>query len=446
MSVHDLKSATRTHVAVVIVGAGQAGMSASYYLCRHGIDHVILERGTRFNAWKHQRWDTFCLVTPNWQCKLPDYPYAGDDPEGFMLKDEIVEYVEGFAGTFDAPLLEGVTVTRVARRADGIFNVDTNRGNWSAGHVIVASGGYDQPITPPFAKNLDPSIHQLHARDYRNPDDIPKGTCLVVGTGQSGVQLMEDLWIAGRSVRLAVGPAPRSPRRYRGRDATDWLHEMGYYNATIEEQPNPQATEAKTNHYMSGRDGGHEIDLRAFARNGLRLYGSVADMEGTAIRFLPDLAKNLDDADESYLGIRRMIDDYISREGIGAPDEPAFVRAWEPETETAELDAKAEGITSVLWCIGFMPDYSWLAVPCLNEFGRPVHRRGVCEEPNMYFLGLGWLRTWGSGRFLSVGEDAEYVSGVIAERLALLQRGEGRTQCRSPLASGSHREAVPARA
>ncbi len=414
MPVHPLKAATRTHVTTVIIGAGQAGMSASYYLCQAGIDHVVLERHQRFHAWKADRWDSFCLVTPNWQCKLPDFPYRGDDPTGFMVKDEIVDYVEGFCNSFDAPLREGVTVTRV-EKLGALFEVDTDHGLWSADHVIVASGGYDKPITPPFADKLDPSITQIHSKSYRRPSDIPGGTCLVVGTGQSGVQMMEDLKIAGRDVRLAVGPAPRSPRWYRGRDATDWLHQLGYYDITIAQQPDPKTTEAKTNHYMSGRDGGHEIDLRRFALDGLRMYGSVADMDGTTIRFLPDLEANLDAADKSYVGIRQMIDDFIAREGIDAPQEQPFEKLWRPEMEITQIDAAAEGITSILWCIGFRPNYDWLKVDCLDERGRPIHTRGVCDQDGIYFLGLGWLHTWGSGRFLGVAEDAAHVAAAIAK-------------------------------
>ncbi|MDF1669960.1 MAG: MSMEG_0569 family flavin-dependent oxidoreductase [Roseovarius sp.] len=415
MSVNPVTLAPRTHVTTVIVGAGQAGMSASYYLCQADIDHVVLERHQRFHAWKEDRWDSFCLVTPNWQCKLPDFPYRGEDPTGFMVKDEIIDYVEAFCDSFDAPLREGVTVTRI-EKIDGIFEVDTDQGLWSADHVIIASGGYDRPVTPSFASKLDPTITQIHSKSYRRPSDIPEGICLVVGTGQSGVQLMEDLHIAGREVQLAVGPAPRSPRWYRGKDATDWLHQMGYYDITIAQQPDPQATEAKTNHYMSGRDGGHEIDLRRFALDGLQLYGSVSDMDGTTIRFLQDLGQNLDDADKSYVGIRTMIDDYIEREGIDAPPEPPFEKVWHPDTEITQIDAAAEGITSVLWCIGFRPNYDWLQVDCLDRRGRPVHTRGVCDEDGVYFLGLGWLNTWGSGRFLRVAEDAAYVAKMIAHR------------------------------
>ncbi len=416
MPVHPLTSAPRTHVTTVIIGAGQAGMSASYYLCQAGIDHVVLERHQRFHAWKADRWDSFCLVTPNWQCRLPDWPYRGDDPTGFMVKDQIVDYVEGFCNSFDAPLREGVTVTRVAKTDHG-FAVDTDQGLWSADHVIVASGGYDRPITPPFACRLDPSITQIHSKSYRRPSNIPEGTCLVVGTGQSGVQMMEDLTIAGRAVQLAVGPAPRSPRWYRGKDATDWLHQLGYYDITIAQQPDPRTTEAKTNHYMSGRDGGHEIDLRRFARDGLRLYGSVTDMEGTTISFAPDLEANLDAADKSYVGIRQLIDDYIARAGIDAPQEPPFAKLWRPQSEVTRIDAAAEGITSILWCIGFRPDYDWLQVDCLDDRGRPVHSRGICAAEGLYFLGLGWLHTWGSGRFLGVAEDAAHVAGAIAEKV-----------------------------
>ena len=417
MPVHKLTSEARLFVPVVIIGAGQAGMSASYYLCQAGVEHVVLERYKRFHAWKADRWDSFCLVTPNWQCNLPDWPYRGADPEGFMLKDEIVDYVEGFAESFKAPLHEGLTVTRVERGPDRRFEVDTDAGLWSADHVIVASGGYDRPVTPHFADNLDPEIQQIHSKAYRRSSNIPEGTCLVVGTGQSGVQMMEDLYVAGRDVRLAVGSAPRSPRWYRGRDATDWLHRMGYYKVTIDQQPDPRSTEAKTSHYMSGRDGGHEIDLRRFASEGLHLYGSVADMRGSTIRFLPDLEQNLDEADKSYVGIRKMIDDYIAREGINAPEEKPYEKVWRPQTEITEIDAAAEGITSILWCIGFRPDYSWLKVPCLNEAGRPVHSRGICDENGIYFLGLGWLHTWGSGRFLGVADDAAHVSGEIARAL-----------------------------
>lgn len=407
------------HIPVVIVGGGQAGLSVSYCLGQKGIDHIVFERYGKFHSWRQNRWDTFCLVTPNWQCRLPDFPYAGDDPDGFMLKDQITDYLDAFAASFSPPLHENVTVTRVAPAPEGGYEVETSIGSWTCDQVVIATGGYDNPIMPPYAADLDPAIAQIHSVDYRRPSQIPEGATLVIGTGQSGVQIMEDLVRDGRKVHLAVGPAPRSPRKYRGRDATDWLYEMGHYAITIDTHPDPIKALSQTNHYMSGRDGGKEIDLRRFvAEDDISLYGSVAGMAGSTIRFLPDLAKNLDDADKSYLGIRSVIDDYIAREGIDAPEEPAFVKLWEPAAEVTEIDTAALGITSVIWSIGFRPDYSWIHVDVFDERGKPKFHRGVTEVPGFHFIGLGWLNTWGSGRFLGIGEDSRYLADAIAAQLA----------------------------
>ena len=279
-----------SHIPVVIVGGGHAGLSVSWHLTQRHISHVVFERYGKFHSWRENRWDTFCLVTPNWQCKLPDYPYQGNDPDGFMLKDEITDYLDGFAASFDAPLRENVEVRRIAPDNNGGYFIETSVGNWTCDEVVIATGGYDEPIVPAYADKLDPAIEQMHSRDYRRPSQVPQGATLVVGTGQSGVQIMEDLVLDGRDVHLAVGPAPRSPRKYRGRDATDWLYEMGHYAITIDKHPDPVKALTQTNHYMSGRDGGKEIDLRRFVvEHGVSLYGSLAEMAGTALTFLPDL-------------------------------------------------------------------------------------------------------------------------------------------------------------
>jgi putative flavoprotein involved in K+ transport len=395
---------------------GCAVLSVSRHLSDRGVDHVVFERHRRFHSWRVNRWDTFCLVTPNWQCRLPNFPYAGDDPHGFMLRDEIVEYLDAFAQSFDPPILEDVAVTRIAPHEGG-YRVETSKGTWFAGQVVIATGGYDAPIVPPYAERLNPAIGQLHSRDYRRPSQLPEGATLVVGTGQSGVQIMEDLVRAGRKVHLAVGPAPRSPRLYRGRDATDWLHDIGHYAITIAAHPDPIKALTQTNHYMSGRDGGKEIDLRRFVvEDGISLYGSLADMDGNRLSFLPDLEKNLDDADRSYCGIRDQIDAYIAREGIDAPVEPPFTKVWRPDAEVTGIDAEELGITSIVWSIGFRPDYSWIDVDVFDERGKPLFNRGVTNAPGFYFLGLGWLNTWGSGRFLAIDEDSRYLADAILQR------------------------------
>ena len=421
---------TTQHSPVIIVGGGQAGLSTAYCLKQKNIPSIILERNERFHSWRVNRWDSFCLVTPNWQCRLPGFhyekDYGGTDPDGFMLRDEIVDYLDAFAARAQLDIREHVEVTRVVPRPQGGFAVRTSSGDWTCDQVVIATGGYDTPIEPDFARALSPRIRQMHSVAYRNPAQLPEGGVLIVGTGQSGVQLMEDFVRAGRDVHLAVGPAPRSPRKYRGRDATDWLHEAGHYHITIANHPDPVKAMTQTNHYMSGRDGGKEIDLRRFhADHGVELYGSLADMEGTRVSFLPDLARNLDDADRSYVGIRSQIDAYIDREGIDAPVEPPFVKAWEPPQERTELDLAEAGITSVLWAIGFRPDYSWIEADVFDARGKPVFDRGVTAHEGLHFIGLGWLHTWGSGRFLGIEDDSRHLADCIAEQLAAPARQMG---------------------
>ncbi|MGX2039646.1 MSMEG_0569 family flavin-dependent oxidoreductase [Methylocaldum sp. MU1018] len=405
------------HYDVIVVGGGQAGLSMSHYLKKQDIEHIVFEKNRVGHSWRTERWDSFCLVTPNWQCRLPDFPYSGDDPQGFMLKDEIVEYVEAFARKVDAPLREGVAVTRVRRGRQGRLEVTTSDGEFTADHLVVATGGYDIPIVPDYARSLPADIDQIHSAHYRNPQSLPPGEVLVVGSGQSGVQIMEDLHLAGRKVHLAVGTAPRAPRMYRGREATEWLYDMGFYRLTVDRHPLGDAVRHKTNHYMTGRDGGHEIDLRKFALEGVRLYGSLADIRGAVLEFKPDLTQNLDAADEVYVSIRNDIDRYIAENGIDAPVEPPFRKVWAPERDPASLDVDAAGITAIVWAIGFRPDYSWIELPAFDGRGHPQFRRGVTGVEGLYFIGLPWLNTWGSGRFLGVSEDAEYLAGVVADRL-----------------------------
>lgn len=411
----------KPHYPVVVIGGGQAGLSTSHYLQQAGIDHMLFEKRRIADSWRLDRWDSFCLVTPNWQCQLPGHPYDGPDPKGYMVKDEIVAYLEAFAAKVNPPIREGVAVTRVSRHVSGALEVVTSAGTCLADHVVVATGGYDIPNLPPCSRSVPHDIVQVHSVAYRNPEQLPPGGVLVVGTGQSGVQIMEDLYLKGRQVHLAVGPAPRSPRIYRGRESTEWLHDLGFYQFTVDQHPLGDEARHKTNHYMSGRDGGHEIDLRRFALQGVKLYGSLADLDGTRARFESDLARNLDDADEVYCSIRRDIDAYIAKAGIEAPVEPPFQKAWEPDHEPTSLDLRAAGITSIVWASGFKANYSWIDLPTFDGRGHPRFTRGVSPVPGLYFLGLPWLHTWGSGRFLGMADDARHLVNVIVDRQTAAQ-------------------------
>lgn len=405
-----------THHPVIVIGGGQAGLSASWCLKERGIDHIVLEKHRIGHEWRTHRWDSFCLVTPNWQCQLPGFPYQGDDPYGFMRKGEIVEYVESYARSFSPPLREGVTVTGLRRLENGLFEVRTDAGNHTATQVVVAVGGYQIPVIPRAAERLPDHIVQIHSADYKSADVLPDGDVLVVGSGQSGCQIAEDLHLAGRRVHLATGSAPRSPRVYRGKDVVEWLHLMGYYDMPIHEHPLKERVRQKANHYLTGRDGGREIDLRRFALAGMQLYGRFEGVQGGRVLFRPDLRLNLDQADAVSESIKATIDKWIAKQGIDAPLEPPYMPVWAPDAEPADLDLEASNIRTVIWCIGFRTDFRWVEIPVFDGTGYPVHARGVTTVPGLYFLGLPWLYTWGSGRFSGIARDARFIVEQIDAR------------------------------
>ena len=413
-------------VEVLIIGGGQAGLSASYHLSRQGIhDQVILEKNRTFHSWREERWDSFCLVTPNFQCRLPGHPYDGEDPEGFMTREEIVAYLERFATLVEAPVHEGVAVEEVLPQEEG-FLVRTSAGSWWAHSVICAIGAHHTPILPPGTDRIPGSIRPFFATEYRNPDQMPPhGAIAVVGSGQSGCQIAEDLHRAGREVHLFLGNAPRSPRRYRGKDAVTWLEEMGYYETTFAELDDPEKALHGTNHYLSGRDGGKEIDLRAFAREGLRLHGYLEEITATGFRNRPDAAAKLDTADRSYLGIRQRIDDYIARAGIDAPVEPPYEPCWHPPADEPTFLPFAEsGLSAVIWCIGFRPSFPFLPPGATDARGHPRQQRGISPLPGLYFLGLPWQHTWGSARFSGVSADAAFLAEAITRKRQTTPRRE----------------------
>ncbi|TAU03717.1 MSMEG_0569 family flavin-dependent oxidoreductase [Rhizobium ruizarguesonis] len=404
----------KQHYSTAVIGGGQAGLSASHYLKRHGIDHVVFEKKTVAHKWKNERWDAFCLVTPNWQCQLPDHPYDGTDPHGFMVKDEILAYIDRFVKKVEAPVFEQTSVTSLEKHG-GLFRLETSAGAVTADAVVIATSLYADPAIPRAGERLPEDITQIHTAAYRNADQLPDGGVIVVGSGQSGCQIAEDLHLAGRKVHLVTGNAPRCARFYRGRDVVDWLSDIGQYDITVE-QDGMTKKKHDTNHYLTGRDGGRDIDLRKFALEGMALYGRMSGIAAGRMLFEPNLKANLDGADRVYNGINALIDRHIAEKGIDAPAGSPYLPVWEPEAEIAELDLKAEGITSVIWATGFSPDWSFVGLPIFDGNAYPVHRRGVTAVDGVYVLGLPWLWTWGSGRFLSVGRDAEHVVRHLAAR------------------------------
>ncbi|HEY0937803.1 MAG TPA: MSMEG_0569 family flavin-dependent oxidoreductase, partial [Trebonia sp.] len=350
------------HFPVVIIGGGQAGLAMSYHLQRRGIGHVVIEAKTAGHDWTDRRWDSFCLVTPNWQCRLPGYPYAGSDPDGFMVREEIAAYLAGYVQHYDFPLAEHTTVTGLQQDRTGRFHLGSTAGGLTADQVVVATGPYQVPRTPRLAERLPQDVTQLHSAAYRSPASLPDGAVLVVGTGQSGCQIAEDLHLAGRQVHLAVGGATRVARRYRGRDVVAWLELTGYYQRAITEFPPAEWPRLhRANQYVTGRDGGHDIDLRAFAAQGMRLYGRLTGASTAGgLTFGDDLAHNLDAADAASENVKNSIDAYIESAGLDAPAETRYVPVWAPPPDhPVRVDLAAEGITAVVWATGFGADHRW---------------------------------------------------------------------------------------
>ncbi|MFZ0603217.1 MAG: MSMEG_0569 family flavin-dependent oxidoreductase [Roseiarcus sp.] len=403
----DASTRFEPHYRAVVAGGGQAGLCASHFLSEAGIDHVVFEKKTIMHKWCEERWDAFCLVTPNWQCQLPGHPYDGPEPRGFMVKHEILDYLDGFARKRKPHVREHVAVLSIEKQGE-CFHVLTSNGACTADAVFLATSLYGHPSRPRAAERVPESIVQIYSAEYRNPAVLPAGSVVVVGSGQSGAQIAEDLHLAGRKVHLVTGNAPRCARFYRGRDVVDWLWDIGQYAITVADDGMGHKRH-DTNHYLTGRDGGRDIDLRAFAREGMSLYGRLNAVADSKMLFEPNLKSNLDEADRVYNSINVLIDRHVAEKGLAAPEGGPYVPVWEPADEPAELDLSAAEVSAVIWATGFAPDWSYARLPIFDGTGYPVNRRGVTSVPGAYVLGLPWLWTWGSGRFLSVGHDAEHV-------------------------------------
>jgi putative flavoprotein involved in K+ transport len=400
----------------VVIGAGHAGLITSRLLRQAGREHVVLDRRATLGGGWQDRWDAFQLVTPNFLTDLPDFPYAAGDPDGFMTRDEIAGRTAAYAKVIDAPVELETEVQRVSLADDGRrgFRVDTSKGTIEARAVVGATGAFHRPRIP--QTDLDAGITQLHAHHYRNPDALPPGGVLVVGSGQTGVQLTEELSAAGRSVTLSVGRCGRVPRRYRDRDMFWWFRHLardgeatGIRLPTVEELPDPRLRFA-CNPHLSGHGGGHETDLRRFAAQGIRLVGHFEGADGTVATFRPDLEENLRFADAFFdLRFRDLFEAYAQAAGVRLPPDDRVPFDFSPP-EVERLDLAREGISTVLWTTGYAPDYSWLDVPIERQADLPVHHRGETAVPGLTFIGMLWQRDNASANLAGVARDAEYLA------------------------------------
>ncbi len=406
------------HAEVVIIGGGQAGLALSYCLTQKNQPHIVLEQGRIGEGWRSRVWDSFTLVTPNWTVQLPGFPYSGTDPDGFMPRDEVVSYLENYVTIFHAPLRLGVKVAslRMNTSKDG-FLVETNNGVIETRVVCVATGGYQRPRIPPCSSAFPRDILQLHSSEYRNPSVLLKGSVLVVGAGQSGAQIAEELSENGRRVYLSVSKCGRIPRRYRGQAFNKAF--AGLLEMTPDKLP-PFVKKFGCNAHVSGKNGGHDINLRQLSRNGVVLLGHIQDAREGKLTMAGDLQENLNYADQFAAFVKKSVDDFILKTGIEAPadsnpDDPSL-RDLPRGEPILSLDLKEVGITSVIWATGYRYDFSWIQIPVTDETGYPIHQRGITGYPGLYFIGLQWQFKAKSSLLYGVGEDADYIASHITKQ------------------------------
>jgi pyridine nucleotide-disulfide oxidoreductase len=397
----------------VVVGGGQAGLAASHELTRQGVDHVVLERERIGQAWR-DRWDSFCLVSPNWFIQLPGGAYAGDEPDGFLPRDDVVAHLEGYRAAHGLPVREGVEALLVESGEDG-FRLRTTTGDLQARFLVLATGAYQRPYRPPAAETLPSSLLQIDVGDYRNPGVLPPGRVLVIGSGQSGCQIAEELHEAGREVVLSCGKAAWVARRVGGRDIFHWFVDTGFLAEPVESLPVPVAKLA-ANPIATGHGGGHDLDLRVLRAKGVTLVGHFLGASGGELLFADDLGESLAWGDER----RGLLMDAIrtTAAGLGQPDPE--IPDPEPFDPASPERVSLDGFGTVIFAGGFRPSYqSWLPWrDAFDDLGFPIQREGASSVVDgLYFVGVHWLRQRKSALLYGVGEDAAIVARAIAEEV-----------------------------
>jgi putative flavoprotein involved in K+ transport len=412
-----------TELDVIVIGAGHAGLSASFHLEKLHLKHLVLEKDRIGATWRNQRWDSFRLNTPNEINILPGNAHHFIDKEGFSSAPEWVSFLERYADFNRLPVQENSKVLSVVRLSGSKdFQVNISRSDqlqtYSCRQIVVASGGQNVKSLPPFAANLPTNLFQIHSEEYKNPAQIPVGAVLVVGCAQSGIQIAEELVQSGKKVFLSTCQVGRMPRRYRGKDILHWLFPMGFYETLTTEISDPKLLKVRQPHISGVGEKGHTVSLQFLARSGAVILGKISDFESGIFHIQSNAADNIRFADLISGQTKIMVDRYIEKMNLEAPL-PEMDSADLPDpdctaaSDITELKLSDHHISAVIWATGFKGDFSFLHLPLLDQEGNPKHADGISETEGLYFIGLPWMRCRKSGIIPGIRDDAAFISEKI---------------------------------
>lgn len=407
---------------IVVIGAGIAGLCVSYYLSKKKINHIILEKGVVGNTWVNERWDNFYLVNPNWAIKIPEFDinsknFPSKDPNGFLSKNEVVKYLQSFSTFIGSKIHEKENVEQITKEEGG-YKIVTSNQVISSKIIVLANGAFGDPYIPKISQNLDKEIFQIHSSEYKNPSQLPKGDIVVVGSGQSGAQIAEDLLVSGKNVWLAVSKCGRRPRSYRGKDSSWWNYNMGSFDKTVDQVPFENRW--KCSPHTSGSMGGHDINLLDLSEKGLNLIGSINQCDKNKLLINDDLYNNIKYSDDHAINWAKGVDKFIDEKKMDTKFEKINPDKRVIKSDLISIDKLNlnKSQDSIIWSTGFRYNYDWIDLDISDNNNQPVQKRGITKYPGFYFMGLQWMHSSKSAQFIGVAEDAEFiVKDILSKNL-----------------------------
>ena len=409
----------------IVIGGGHAGLGTSYFLKQQKLSHLVFERQKIGNSWSSQRWDSFKLNTPGKFSCLPGFETNHTDPDGFLSAQEFVLVLEQYAKDYELPVMENSNVLSVEKAPDSdLFHVTVSTNGeiqtYQSYNVVVASGAHSRKMMPEHSVHASPDIVQLHVAEYLNADNLPKGAVLVVGSGQSGVQVAEDLLDSGRKVFVSTSKVARAPRRYRGKDVMEWMSLSGFMDQRTEDVTDPQVFRMKQPQVSGVGPKGKTVSLQSLAAKGAMILGKIFRVDGALVHFQPNAADHVRFGDGFSQVMKGMIEEYIGKAHLDAPaPEPDKADLPDENVECVShettLNLEDHDISAIIWSTGFDGDFKYLKLPVFNENGALIHNEGITEITGLYFVGLPWLRKRKSGLIYGIEEDAEIICQKIKE-------------------------------